>query len=452
MEDERAAGAWARRVGFVLGALGVASGCGDPASASEAPTSEVDSSRHDRSPRASSRIEHVIVVVQENHSFDNYFGRYCTAAPGSEPTCTSGARCCEAGPELDPAGHAPVVLDDASNVGYDPAHYRACELAEMNGGAMDLFTTQGAGGIEGCGDPSNFAYATDAAAPYWELARHGALADRYFQPIVGASSANDMYLAAARAVFDDNDWVPEAVGRACAGVSSGVTIEKKNLGEVLNDQNVSWRFYGEGYQAMLGAESLDTCPGIPDECPAQVNGYPCNYDPADDPFSYFTSTVDDPDHIVDFGQLAIDLDARRLPRVSFVKALGYKTEHPESTISAGTDFVTGVVDAVSSSSSADSTLILITWDEGGGYFDHVAPPPTSEVDQQPYGPRIPLIAVGPFARVDTVSHVTMEHASIVKFIEWNFLDHQTGQLGARDAEVNGIGSLIDPKAAGIAIP
>ena len=97
------------------------------------------------------------------------------------------------------------------------------------------------------------------------------------------------------------------------------------------------------------------------------------------------------------------------------------------------------------------TLVLITWDESGGFFDHVAPPPPNAFDGEPYGPRVPLLAVGDFARHGTVSHVEMEHSSIVKFIEWNWLGG-TGLLRRRDALVNNIGSLLDPVATGSVVP
>ena len=111
-----------------------------------------------------------------------------------------------------------------------------------------------------------------------------------------------------------------------------------------------------------------------------------------------------------------------------------------------------LVQKIEGSAYANNTLILITWDEGGGYFDHVPPPPTSTIDEQPYGTRIPLIAVGPFAKKNFVSHVTLEHSSIVKFIEWNWLGAKTGQLDGRDTTVHNIGSLLDLQAAGAAVP
>jgi phospholipase C len=107
-------------------------------------------------------------------------------------------------------------------------------------------------------------------------------------------------------------------------------------------------------------------------------------------------------------------------------------------------FVRSTIDAIEHSKAAKHTLVLLTYDESGGYYDHVRTPPASTVDQQAYGPRLPTIAVGPFARSGAVSHTQLEHASIVKFIEWNWLAGKTGQLDGRDATAHNLGSLLDP--------
>ncbi|MGH7327427.1 MAG: alkaline phosphatase family protein, partial [Polyangiaceae bacterium] len=121
-------------------------------------------------------------------------------------------------------------------------------------------------------------------------------------------------------------------------------------------------------------------------------------------------------------------------------------------LSDGVTFVTGVASAVAASSYASSTLLIVTYDESGGYYDHIAPPATSSVDNQPYGPRIPMMAIGPFAKKNYVSHVQMEHGSLVKFIEWNWLGKQTGQLDTRDKVVNNIGDMLDATATGTQVP
>jgi phospholipase C len=402
---------------------------------------------------SSSAIKHVVIVVQENHSFDAYFGRYCTAAPGSSPTCTDGAACCEAAPAAEPGQQlAPVTLDDAANAGYDPSHLQDCEVEEMNGGKMDKYTSTT---TPRCGDPRNFAIAEAATVqPYWDLARGGALADHYFQPVAGQSSSNDQYLARARFVFLDNTVTPPAIGASCGLQQQTLAYPDRTIGDLLNDARVPWAFYAEGYQAMIDAQAKNGCPAAPSDCAAKQRAYPCVYAPDDNPFSYYTSIKDDPRYAKDYAQLKKDLDANALPSVSFVKALGYKSEHPGSgdTVSAGVAFVSDLVAAVQSSPAANDTLVLVTYDESGGFFDHIAPPPASTVDQQPYGPRIPTVAVGRFAKKNYVSHVEMEHSSIVKFIEWNWLGGQTGQLGARDAVVNNLGSLLDPAATVTPVP
>src|SRR5205814_339982 len=150
---------------------------------------------------------------------------------------------------------------------------------------------------------------------------------------------------------------------------------------------------------------------------------------------------DDPAHMKDFADFEKAAAQGALPAVSYVKGLGYHTEHPHlgDRISDGVVFVQRVVNDVLTSPQAGTTLLLFTYDESGGYYDHIAPPPLSDVDSRPYGPRVPTIAIGRFARKGFISHVVMEHSSIVKFIEWNWLGRQTGQLTGRDQEVHNIG-------------
>ncbi len=407
-------------------------------------------------------IPHVVILVQENHSFDSYFGRWCSAAPGSAPTCNAGPGCCEAAPAEDPAGAAPVVLDDSENANYDPNHSQICEEAEIDDGAMDHFTSGppvDAGGLWGpCPDPRNFALADgDAgspAQPYRDWAAQYALADRYFQPAAGASSENDMYLAAARFFFVDNTVIPEALGDTCT-VAAGPPTRfdgGQTIADVVMASGGSFAFYADGYAAMKQADG--NCPVPASDCPLALPVAPCLYSPGDDPFLFFPQfSAPTDDRIRDYGQLAADIDAGQLPSVAFVKAIGYRTEHPGygETISAGAAFAQELVNEVEASPYAKSTLILVTWDEGGGFFDHVPPPPTSSVDGEPYGTRVPLLAIGPYARKNFISHVTMEHSSIVRFLEWDFTG-KTGQLGARDAVVNGLGSLLDPTAVGEPVP
>ncbi len=398
-----------------------------------------------------SSIKHVVIVVQENHTFDNHFGRYCTAASGSNPTCNTGPACCEAAPQTDPSGATLGNLDDNACATYSPDHSSACETPEMNGGKMDMYGA----GVANCSDPRNLA-TSDATiiAPYWNYAATGAIGDRYFQPIIGQSSANDMYMARAAFVFDDNSASPQgAVGVSCTlGAAAQKSYTDTTIGDLLNTANVPWTYYTGGYADQAAASKQGTCASGPDTC--TLSFYPCTFDPSDVPFEYYPTLRDDPKHIADDTQFLSDLQNGKLPAVSFVRAVGYLSEHPGqlTKLSTGVAWVKQMIDAVEVSPYAGDTLVILTYDEGGGYFDHVTPPPTSTVDNKPYGTRVPFLAVGPFVKKNFVSHVVMEHSSLVKFIEWNFLGGQTGQLGTRDAVVNNIGSVLDPATTGVPVP
>ncbi|HVY47143.1 MAG TPA: alkaline phosphatase family protein, partial [Minicystis sp.] len=375
------------------------------------------------------------------------FASYCSAPPGSNPTCTQGPACCETAPATDPAGTPPTVLDDAENGDYDPDHTQSCELDEIDGGAMDRFTSGAS-----CSDARNFALApADVVQGYHDLAAENALADRYFQPIAGQSSSNDMYFAVAHYVFTDNDEKPDTNGSGCdVPGPSTIYTGQTTIADLLLNAGHSFGFFAEGYKAMMDTAF---CPLPPGDCPWGLPTTPCDYDPADDPFQYYAQFADNLSIQKDLGDFLTGAPTGDFPEVSFIKGVGYHNEHPgySTNISQGVDFVSQIVDAVESSPVADETLVLVTWDEGGGFFDHVRPPPDSTVDQQPYGMRVPLLAIGRFAKRGAISHVQMEHASIVRFLEWNYLG-ATGQLHARDAVVHDLGSLLDPAETGVTVP
>lgn len=403
-------------------------------------------------PAPKGRIEHVVVIMQENHTFDTYFGRWCTGAPGSNPTCTSGPACCEAAPQREASGASPIELDDDANAGFDPDHSQPCERSEMNGGKMDRFVTGAT-----CSNPKNFAIASDAVvAPYHEYAKKYAIGDRYFQSIVGQTSANDMYFAVAKKVFTDNAFIPNAIGQGC---SNPLTPKMRNVSEstvadVLLNHGERVRYYAEGYEVMRNASP---CPAHPVDCRGAnpvFASYPCAYDPSDIPFNYYQQFTDNPAFLMDWERFNQDLDAGDLAEVSYIKPIGYHTEHPGygTSISKGVAWVDAAITKILASPYAKNTLVLLTWDEGGGYYDHVAPPPDkSPIDQEELGTRVPIFAIGRFAKKGHISHVTMEHSSIVKFLEWNFTG-ETGQLKARDGLVNNIGSLLDPAEVDVPVP
>lgn len=421
-----------------------------------------------------SNIQHVVLIVQENHTFDSYFGRYCQAPAGSNPSCTDGPSCCERAPDAEPHGAAPVVLDDSSNFASDRDHLQACEVQEINDGGMDQFVTGATGDDQclgsgpSCSSADNFALANAATVgTYWSLADEGALADRYFQPVVGGTSANNMYFATAHFQFTDDEVMPDSLGCLLDCAADSVCLSatrtsyqgRTTIGDLLLAADKTFKVYAEGYDDAVAA-GYGNCPNIVSDCPYDAFSHPiahqaCRYDASDIPFAYYAQFADGP-QFADLSEFAQDAASGSLPNFSYLKALTTRNEHPNfSTITDGAAFVQGVVQTVAQSSEADSTLILVTWDEGGGFYDHVPPPPGIDTDDSqrllPYGTRVPMLALGPFARAGAVSHVTLEHSSVVRFLEYNFIG-PVGQLGHNDAKVANLGSLLDPSRTGVHVP
>jgi len=312
-------------------------------------------------------------------------------------------------------------------------------LSEINGGLMNQFIAGAS-----CGsNPRNFAVSNNATlGGYWTYAGNYALADRYFQSAAGASSMNDMYLARGAYVFTDNAWVPNATGKECYGAASLKSYAEPTIGDLLNSCSIDWAWYGEGYAVKLTDRNATHC-------------YPQYYDPSDNPFQYYATITDNPAHNRDYTDFAANISAGTLPAVSYIKPLGFKSEHGGggNKISDGVTFVSGAINAILNSPAyRDSTLIILTYDESGGYYDHISTPPTSTVDGKRYAAREPVLAMGFFAMSNAVSHVQMEHASLIQFIEWNWLSGTPGQLQTRDAVVNNIGSLLDSTKTGVPVP
>jgi phospholipase C len=277
-----------------------------------------------------------------------------------------------------------------------------------------------------------------------------------------------MYLAIAHYQFLDDTAMPNTIGclldcsivSICLSAAKTLYTGRTTIGDLLLGARKSFTVYAEGY-ADAAAAGAGSCPNIAGSCQYSFLSHPiahelCRYDASDVPFNYYSQFASN-SHMADFyTQFAQDVAANALPDFAYIKAMTTRNEHPYySTISDGYNFVNGVIQTIAQSSYANSTLILVTWDEGGGFFDHIPPPPSIDTNDMnmpvPYGTRVPLLAIGPFAKPGFVSHVQMEHSSIVRFLEYNFIG-PVGQLGYNDAKVANIGSMLSAAAVGFAVP
>jgi len=330
-------------------------------------------------------IKHLIVVMQENHSFDNYFGTYPTANGSLVNSITSKLSPVDGLPQgvCLPQGSTCVApyLSAASNT-LNPVEGQVIYEQDYAAGKMNGFA-------EFSGSQSMAYFDYHQIAAYWDYTEEYGLADRYFASALSTTTPNRLLLLAGDTPVANNYGPPPYLD-----------YNQTILAE-LETHGVSWRYYD--FINAYGSSS---------------NVYP---------FNYFLNRTRD-NQIMDVSKFFGALSAGTgLPAVSFVNSLGSGVldEHPAENVTEGELWVVSVVNAVMSSSYWNTSAILITWDEGGGYYDHVAPPQLLTIDHynqslSGYGQRVPLLVISPYARENYVSDTVLNHMSIARFIEYNW--------------------------------
>ena len=371
------------------------------------------------------KIKHVIILMQENRSFDSYFGTFPDAdgipmKNGVPTVCVP-----------DPKAHDCVrPFHDTSLVGPGGPHAAADAIRDIHGGRMNGFIRSaeraGKGCLQipnpGCGrglDPTNvMGYHTAHEIPnYWAWAHDYVLQDHMFSSTIGSSEPAHLYLVSgwsARCRMPTDRMTCETT-EGSAGRVPGLRHKRvypwTDLTYLLQAHHVSWTYFvAQGTQpdCMNGQRScregtqLATTPSIWN------------------PLPFFTDVHKDR-QIQDVKRMDAfyaEAAAGRLPSVSWLVPNGRQSEHPPASIAAGQAFVTGVVDAVMRSPNWSSSAIFVTWDEWGGYYDHVPPP---AVDSAGYGIRVPGLLISPYARRGYIDHQVLSFDAYLKFIEDAFL-------------------------------
>lgn len=352
-------------------------------------------------------IKHFVSLMQENHSFDNYFGNF----PGADgpPANACMPR------DLSRPQRGCVKRFHVGNLAVeDMGHSNAVYLSQRNEGKMDGFLS--AYVPKGVRTETPMGYYDDRDIPfYWNVAENYVLFDRFFTSAAGGSVRNHMY------------WVSGDPGNTEADTIPAEGFDAATIFDRLEAVHISWKFYVQNYDPAINLDN----PGTGDRA-AQVVWAP---------LLNFRRYIDDPDlmsHIVPLDEYYRDLEQGTLPAVSYIVPSG-ASEHPPGSIQAGESFVRGLITALMRSSSWSTSAFHWTYDDWGGWYDHVAPP---VVDEFGLGFRVPALLVSPYARRGHVDSTTLEFASIVKFITHNWglepltdRDRQAGSmLGAFDFE------------------
>ena len=384
------------------------------------------------------KIKHVIIIMQENRSFDSYFGIY----PGADGIPMSHGRptVCVIDPKT---GKCVAPYTDHADVNGGGPHNALTAVEDVDRGRMDGFIKTAESARRGCLNPTDPA-CTESANPdvmgyhtrsdipnYWTYAKDFVLQDHMFEPDASWSLPAHLFLvsewSATCPIAGDAASCRNALQTGKAdrppdypAYYNGRTANKPqyawtDLTYLLHRHRVSW-----GYYVVAGSE--------PDcENPAALTCAPIGQKSTTygiwNPLPFFDTVRGD-------GQLHsiqsvshFYAAARRgqLPAVSWVVPSGEVSEHPPSPVSFGQSYVTSLINAVMHSRDWDSTAIFLAWDDWGGFYDHVFPP---RLDINGYGLRVPAMLISPYARRGLIDHQVLTFDAYVKFIEDDFLGGQ----------------------------
>ncbi len=367
-------------------------------------------SSHHEETTPTTPIEYFITLMQENHSFDNYFGTHPNVDGIPPETCMP----------VDPFDDSitdcirPFHIGDNDVHMDDPDHSEATHLLQYNGGAMNGFVYA----LNKRNQDGRLAmgYYDDRDLPYyWNIVDEYVLFDAFFSSVAGGSYPNHMY------------WVAAASGIESGRSKQEVFAETMTIFDRLEQKGISWKFYVQNYDPNLNYRTAHEYFG---NRLSQVIWVPLlNSDRFLDNPRLFSK-------IVSLEEYFDDLARGTLPNVAFIVPSG-PSEHPPSSIVSGQRFVRSLIQTLMMSPYWDKAAFMWTYDDWGGWYDHVPPP---QVDKDGYGFRVPAILVSAYAKKGYVDSTTSDYTSMLKFIQENW---QLDPLSQRDKNAYGLMNAFD---------
>jgi phospholipase C len=446
-------------------------------------------------PPTQTPIKHVVVVWQENESFDHYFATYPVAenllgeprfhaAPGT-PTVNGLS---EALQTHNPNLEQPWRISRQESVHLialcDNDHGYTAEQKAFDGGLMDRFVQFTGPKEPGC--PKNFVMSYldgNTVTAIWNYAQRFALSDNFFEATFGPSMLGAINLISGQTAGalprnvrgPQGNWrvlngtmvgnPPAAFDDCVEEAGTGIQFTGKNIGDLLNEHDITWGWFAAGFTP---TGKTPNGAAICGQMHADSNAKPLQVYDDPDPFDYYQSTAN-PHHLppssvsmvgrTDQANHQYDLDmfwdaakAGQMPAVSFLRGPQYSDSHPGySDPLAEQKFLVEIVNRLEQLPEWRSMAIFITWDDSDGWYDHLMPPIVNQshladVDalvgpqglcggevslsgiqgRCAHGPRIPLLIISPFARMNFVDHHLIDQTSIIRFIEDNW---SLGRIG-----------------------
>ncbi len=407
-----------------LGVSSAVAGCCSVALAAplSAPFS-VGATRATRTP-----IKHVIVVVMENRSFDNMFRGF----PGADSVASGRGHLGQVIP-LAPTPYEGVC---------DPDHSHEAWVKDYDAGKMDGFDTTPASCI-GVTAASTYPYGYLPYAevkPYWDIAKQFGVADNMFASQTGPSYPGHMFIVAGTSGNQTDDpsnalvWgcdspagttVPYLNAQGTiAGTEFPCLYRTRTLGNMLDSYGLSWAYYSNDLSYLATGQEYDLSTQPEDAFALVRNGPDWQKD------VIMRDGVD---------REFLDIARGNLPAVSWFNPPVIASDHAQDTTNFGPDYNADLVNALMTSPAGywKDTALFITWDDPGGWYDHVRP---QELDNNGLGFRVPLIVAGRYAKRSYVSHVRHEYGSLLKFIEYNW---NLPTLGTTDRRADNLLDMFD---------
>jgi phospholipase C len=392
-------------------------GCHAETSATNVANQEVTASS---TPTAADKIKHVVIIMQENRSFDHYFGMFPGLPMGRGiPPGT----CIKDPDEPPPSCIAP--FHDPNDVNAGGPHSWNDSLADVDNGKMDGFVVQQEMGRH-CKPPDPhcvkggmvhdvMGYKLRADIPnYWAYADNFVLQDQMYEPVASWSKPSHLYL-----VSEWSATCPTMDPMSCVNdpqqSKTPFAYSWTDLTYLLHKNGISWKYYVDDGTAPDCDDQDD--PGcVPPVQTATKTGIW-------NPLPAFVTVKEDGElwRIQSIAKFFEDANGGKLPAVSWIIPSGVHSEHPPNKVSVGQAYVTGLINAVMMSSDWDSTAIFVTWDDWGGFYDHMVPP---AADQNGYGIRVPGLVISPYAKKGYIDDQVLSFDAYVRFIENVFIGGQ----------------------------
>jgi phospholipase C len=373
------------------------------------------------------KIQHVVMIMQENRSFDQYFGTYPGANGIPAGVC-----------EPDPLhGGCVTPFHDGNDKNYGGPHGANNAAADIDGGRMDGFIGQAEQGqhcssadpnCSPCNQTSTAGACVDAMGyhdareipNYWAYAENFVLQDKMFASSPSWSLPEHLFMVSGwSAACPDGDPNPmdctSSLNPPDPRTDANATYAWTDITELLHNAGVSWAYYVfKGTEPDCESDSAMSCAPV-QQGPTTLSIW--------NPLPNFTDVKQNGQlgnirSLASFYPQVRNQSSCGLPSVSWIDPNGRVSEHPSALVSAGQTYVTTLIDTIMSSPCWGSTAIFLSWDDWGGFYDHVLPP---TVDQNGYGIRVPGLVISPYAKAGYVDHQELSHDAYLKFIEDDFL-------------------------------